>query len=144
MDDFGAKNIGKEHVMHLIKTLKEHCKVKEDWGYLLGITMDWDYKNREVHLSMPDYVESALALAQFTPHSKDAQTPATPTYNPYIWSHSTVRTHQNASHQPRKIHPRSDKSFPLLQTCCRSHYVHSTWHNRIRPSQTYKGYHDAL
>jgi hypothetical protein len=56
------KYISKEHVTHLISVLKKHYKVKEDWegwGYL-GITMDWDYRNHEVHLSMPKYVEHAL------------------------------------------------------------------------------------
>ena len=62
MDDFGVKYIGKEHVMHLIKSLKEHYEVEEDWEgrRYLGITLDWDYKKREVHLSMPDYVARAL------------------------------------------------------------------------------------
>jgi hypothetical protein len=62
VDDFGVKYIGKEHVMHLIRVLKEHHEVEEDWegtGYL-KITMDWDYKNHQVHLSMPEYVEPAL------------------------------------------------------------------------------------
>jgi len=31
VDDFGVKYIGKEHVMHLIKSLKEHYEVEEDW-----------------------------------------------------------------------------------------------------------------
>jgi len=63
VDDFGVKYIGKEHVMHLINTLKEHYKVAEDWkGWqYLGITLDWDYKNCEIHLSMPEYVGRALA-----------------------------------------------------------------------------------
>ena len=63
VDGFGVKYIGKEHVMHLIKVLKEHYEVEEDWEgkQYLGITLDWDYKNHEVHLSMPEYVEHALA-----------------------------------------------------------------------------------
>ena len=49
--------------MHLIKMLKEHYKVEEDWEgqQYLRITLDWDYKNCEVNLSMPEYVEHALA-----------------------------------------------------------------------------------
>jgi hypothetical protein len=42
VDDFGVEYIEKEHVMHLIRALKEHYEVEEDWertGYL-GITMD--------------------------------------------------------------------------------------------------------
>jgi hypothetical protein len=31
VDDFGVKYIGKEHAMHLIKILKEHYEVEEDW-----------------------------------------------------------------------------------------------------------------
>ncbi len=63
VDDFGVKYIGKEHAMHLIKTLKEHYEVEEDWDgrRYVGVTIDWDYRNREVHLSMPEYVEWALA-----------------------------------------------------------------------------------
>ncbi len=63
VDNFDVRYIGKEHVMHLIKVLKEHYKVEEDWEgkQYLGITLDWDFKNHEVHLSMPEYVERALA-----------------------------------------------------------------------------------
>ncbi len=63
MDDFGVKYIGKEHVHHLTQTPKQHYEIKEDWEgtHYLGITLDWDYKKREVHLSMPGYVERALA-----------------------------------------------------------------------------------
>jgi hypothetical protein len=45
--------------MHLIKTLKEHYEVEEDWEgrRYVGITTDWDYKKGEVHLLMPEYVE---------------------------------------------------------------------------------------
>ena len=63
VDDFGVKYIGKEHVLHLIQILREHYEVEEDWGgtRYVGITLDWDYKQHEVHLSMPEYVERALA-----------------------------------------------------------------------------------
>jgi hypothetical protein len=62
VDNFGVKYIGKEHVMHLIRELKEHYEVKEDWEgtWYLGITIDWGYHNHEVHLSIPEYVECAL------------------------------------------------------------------------------------
>jgi hypothetical protein len=48
--------------MYLIRVLKEHYEVEEDWegtGYL-GIPINWDYHNHKVHLSMPKYVECAL------------------------------------------------------------------------------------
>ena len=63
MDDFGVKYIRKEHIHHLTQTLKLHYEIEEDWEgtCYLGITLDWDYKKYKVHLSMPGYVERALA-----------------------------------------------------------------------------------
>ena len=63
MDDFGVKYIDKEHAMHLINVLKKCYNVEEDGEgkRYMGFTMDWDYINGEVHLSMPDYVKWALA-----------------------------------------------------------------------------------
>jgi hypothetical protein len=42
VDNFGVKYIGKEHVMHFIRVLKEHYEVEGDWEgtQYLGITMD--------------------------------------------------------------------------------------------------------
>jgi hypothetical protein len=50
-------------VQHLIDTLKTDYEIEEDWdgNQYLGMTLDWDYKTRQVHLSMPGYVEKALA-----------------------------------------------------------------------------------
>ena len=31
-----------------------------------GITLDWDYTKRQVHLSLPEYVKDALILFQHT------------------------------------------------------------------------------
>ena len=63
MDDFGVKYIGKEHVHHLLQVLRQDYEIEEDWEgtHYLGITLDWDYTKREVHLSMPGYIEKALA-----------------------------------------------------------------------------------
>jgi hypothetical protein len=62
VDDFGMKYVGKEHAMHLISILKEHYKISEDWlgSKYIGITLDWDYRNRRVHLSMSGYITKAL------------------------------------------------------------------------------------
>ena len=63
VDDFGVKYIGKEHVLHLLQVLKQDYEIEEDWEgtRYLGMNIDWDYKKREVHLSMPGYVEKVLA-----------------------------------------------------------------------------------
>jgi hypothetical protein len=62
VDDFGVKYTGKEHAMHLISILKQHYEISEDWtgSKYIGITFDWDYANRRVHLSMPGYISKAL------------------------------------------------------------------------------------
>ena len=63
LDDFGVKYIGKEHVHHLLQVLRQGYKIEEDWEgtHYLGITLDWDYTKCKVHLSMPGYIEKALA-----------------------------------------------------------------------------------
>jgi hypothetical protein len=62
VDNFGVKYVGEEHCDHLLAVLKEHydVKVDETGGRYLGLTIDWDYAKRCVHLSMPDYVPDAL------------------------------------------------------------------------------------
>jgi len=63
VDDFGVKYINQTDVNHLVQTIKQDYKIEEDWEgtRYLGISLNWDYKKREVHLSMPGYVERALA-----------------------------------------------------------------------------------
>ena len=62
VDDFGIKYVGKEHADHLLAVLREHYEVAADWKAekYAGISLDWDYDNRCVHLSMPGYVKEAL------------------------------------------------------------------------------------
>ena len=83
VDDFGVKYVGEEHANHLISILKEFYEVAEDWkgSKYAGLTLDWDYAGRRVHLSMPGYVKEALVrfkhnLRKFTsqPHKHVAKT----------------------------------------------------------------------
>jgi hypothetical protein len=62
VDDFGVKYVEKENAMHLISILKQHYEISEDWSgtKYIGITFEWDYSNRRVHLSMPGYITKAL------------------------------------------------------------------------------------
>jgi hypothetical protein len=62
VDDFGVKYVGKEHAIHLQQVLNKHYKLTCNWtgSRYIGITLNWDYKRRQVHLSMPGYVEKAL------------------------------------------------------------------------------------
>ena len=66
VDDFGVKYIGDEHAEHIISVVKKHYEIthnlnKENQGTrYCGVTMDWDYDKRELHLSMPLYVTKDL------------------------------------------------------------------------------------
>ena len=64
--DFGVKYVGEEHAQLLKYTLEHHYKLTCDWTgtQYIGITLDWDYNKRQVHLSMPNYVKKALKQFQ--------------------------------------------------------------------------------
>jgi hypothetical protein len=106
VDDFGVKYIGKEHVLHLIKVLKEHYKAEEDWGSTryLGITLDWDYKCHKVHLSMPEYVEQALEhFGHPIPDKPQHQShPHTTQYMAPLYNMQNQKTYQDYYHPPRR------------------------------------------
>jgi hypothetical protein len=78
VDDFGVKYINKADVEHLMSVLKQDYEVDTDWEgtRYLGLTLDWDYIKREVHLSMPGYIENALMRFGHQP-------PAKPQLQPY-------------------------------------------------------------
>ncbi len=62
VDDFGVKYTNKDDVTHLLDVLQKEYKVDTDWEgtKYLGLTLNWDFKNRRVHLSMPGYIKKAL------------------------------------------------------------------------------------
>ena len=68
------KYVREEHAQHLLSAIEDHYVCKADWKgeRFIGITIDWDYENREVHLSMPGYVAEALECFQH-PHPKRGQ-----------------------------------------------------------------------
>ena len=66
VDDIGVKYIGWEHALHLKSVIEEHYKCSADWSgsRYIRITLNWDYANRKVHLSMPGYKDKALKQFQ--------------------------------------------------------------------------------
>ena len=62
VNDFGVKYVGEEHTIHLKNTIEENYTITTecDGQRYIGITLDWDYKRRQVHLSIPNYVTKAL------------------------------------------------------------------------------------
>ena len=79
VDDFGVKCQGIQHARHLKQTLEQYYEVSVDWeGKLFcGVTLDWNYKNGHVDLSVPGYVQRKLTKYQ---HPK----PTTPQHSPYL------------------------------------------------------------
>ena len=62
VDDFGVKYVGRTHVDHLLQSLQQLYVVTEDkTGSLFhGLTIDWNYTDRYVDISMPKYVPAML------------------------------------------------------------------------------------
>ncbi|KAL7487795.1 hypothetical protein ACHAW6_013376, partial [Cyclotella cf. meneghiniana] len=78
VDDFGVKYVGQEHALHLKSILEEHYTLSTDWKgtRYIGLSLDWEYTQRRVHLSMPGYVSQALK--QFQLHK-----PSSPQHQPF-------------------------------------------------------------
>ena len=84
VDDFGIKYIHKTDIDYLIDTIQQHYKVTIDWtgSNYLGLTLDWDYINRTVDLSMPGYIEATL-------HRFQHPLPSKPQHSPHAWTAPT-------------------------------------------------------
>ena len=72
---FGVKYVDKEHALHLKSTLEDNYGVTTEWDgkRYIGITPDWDYERRQVHLSMPSYIAKALKVFQHEARTKQDQ-----------------------------------------------------------------------
>jgi len=62
VDDFGVKYVTQDDIDHLITSLKSTYKLTEDWtgNLYCGITLEWDYVNHTVDISMPGYIKKKL------------------------------------------------------------------------------------
>jgi hypothetical protein len=72
IDDFGIKYVGREHIEHLSGILNEHYKYSQDWdgAHYLGMNINCNYINKNVHVSMLDCVPEALIQFQHAPPAK--------------------------------------------------------------------------
>ena len=66
------KYINKADGEHLISVLKQDYGIYTDWEgtRYLRLILDWDYINREVHLSISGYIENALVRFGHEPPDK--------------------------------------------------------------------------
>ncbi len=108
MDDFGVKYINKDDVQHLISSLSQDYTINTDWERTryLGLTLDWDYSQRKVHLSMPGYIENALIRFGHNRPDKPQMQPyphTTPTYGATIQYAKAVDTAPAATKAKEKF-----------------------------------------
>ena len=101
VNNFGVKYLGKEHAEHLREVIKKYYPVTEEWTgkQYIGITLDWDYVKRQVHLSIPGYVKKGLM--QFG-HEKPAQ----PQDSPF--------PHTPPNYGAKKQYAKSESTAPAL------------------------------
>jgi hypothetical protein len=81
VDDFGVKYVGREHAEHLMECIKKNYNISSDCNgsAYCGLTLEWDYKNRTVDLSMPGYIKAAL-------HKYQHVAPTCPEHAPHTWN----------------------------------------------------------
>jgi hypothetical protein len=81
VDDFGVKYVGREDAEHLMECIKNNYNISSDWkgSAYCSLTLEWDYKNRTVELSMPGYIKAAL-------HKYQHAAPTRPEHAPHTWN----------------------------------------------------------
>jgi len=54
--------VNQEDADHLINAIKKYYPMTVDTEatQYIGLTIDWDYKNRKAHIHMPGYLEKAF------------------------------------------------------------------------------------
>ena len=92
VDDFGIKYFNKADAQHLLQTIGKYYKYTADWNgrNYCGLTIDWDYNEGHVDISMPGYVEKCLQRLQYTPK-------ISPQYSPH--NHSPIIYGQKGQRQ---------------------------------------------
>jgi hypothetical protein len=80
-----VKYVGKQHAEHIHNALLQTYELTTDWTATVysGITLKWDYKNREYDISMTGYVSNVLSKFQHDAPKHPQHTPSryiTPVY----------------------------------------------------------------
>ena len=81
VDDFGIKYFTPTDANHLLDALRTKYSLTTDWtgSSYLGFKIDWNYPQRHVDISMPEYVPKALLTLRH-PH------PTVPQHAPHQWT----------------------------------------------------------
>ena len=80
VDDFGIKYRHKKDADHLISKLQAKYEATQDWtgGLYCEIKLKWNYKTRQLDISMLGYMKCAL-------HKFQNPTPTIPQHSPNQW-----------------------------------------------------------
>jgi hypothetical protein len=110
VDDFGVKYVGKEHAEHLQTVLSAKYQITSEWSgdLYLGLHLAWDYTNRTVDLSMPNYVEKALQRFNHV-------APSAPQDSPHAWSKPVYGASTQFTPPEDTTEPLSPKAVTRLQ-----------------------------
>ena len=141
VDDFGVKYKRKLDAEQLMKTLKKYFPVTEDWkgNRYIGITLDWDYQKRQVHLTMPGYVQKALKQFQHEKPTKQQDSPfpyVEPTYGAKKQYAKATSTSPKLDKKGKCFIKQVCGNFSILWTSCRQHSPHADQRNCITTGTT--------
>ena len=92
VDNFGIKDINKDDLDHLIRTLEKYYDIAIDLDgkEFMKIELDWDYENKWVHLLMAPYLQKALRQFDNIVPTKRHNSPY-PHIEPKIWRTTAIR-----------------------------------------------------
>jgi hypothetical protein len=110
VDDFGVKYVGWEHAEHLMASINKNYNISNDWNgtAYCGLTLDWNYQDRIVVLSMPGYIKAAL-------HKYQNPAPARPEHSPHTWNSPIYGAKTQFVSDPTPSPAISDKDVNKLQ-----------------------------
>jgi hypothetical protein len=94
VDDFGIRYTNCADADNLMQLLKQKYKISEDWtgARYIGLTLDWDYFNHTVNISMPGHIERMLQRFHH-------QAPAKPEDSPHQWTAPNYESRQQYTSQ---------------------------------------------
>ena len=139
VDDFGVKYFSKDDADHLLSSLRSSgFTVSTDWSgkNYCGLTLDWNYKDGYVDISMPKYVSAALLKFQH-------QTPARPCHAPHKWTHPAYVKQTQLAPPPdnsallQTENPSNSGQFSILCLCPRLYHAPCPQSNLNTTSKTY-------
>jgi Reverse transcriptase (RNA-dependent DNA polymerase). len=78
VDNFGIKYTDENDAQHLIQALQDLYRVNINWTGSLycGLTLQWNYTQKYVDISMPGYIQKVLTKFQHSPPHRRQDAPA--------------------------------------------------------------------